>query len=525
MSDQQPHPPMVFGIETEFGVMDAANASANAVALSAQTVAAYAARSGTNPVMWDYTGEDPLNDARGYRLQRANAHPSFLTDDPYQLAPSGGVAYGPAPSEYDRRSYQLTNLVLENGGRLYVDHAHPEYASPETTSAAQAVLYDRAGDWIARQACLQSQTDGSQLALYKNNTDGKGAAYGTHENYQLPRPVDFDDLVVGATTFLVTRPIFCGAGRVGLGQRGEGTGFQISQRADFIENDVGLETTFNRPIINTRDEPHADPRQVRRFHVINGDANQFDISTYLRLGTTGLVLRAIAASPDLRWNALSLDEDPVAVAARVSHDLSLRQRYECKDGKSRTAIDIQLTLSDLVAQVLPNLSGDELAVWERWRGVLETLATDPESCAREVEWVGKYQLLRRQLSRWEADWADPRAAAVDLQWADLRQGRSLVDRLDKAGLVERLWSERQVATAATVPPADTRARVRGLAVKHQRQLVKASWSSIVVETTGGTSARIPLPEATDAGSEQLIAAVTSGDGGAMVEAASDSLGR
>lgn len=511
--------PMIFGTETEFGVLDTQNPTASAVALSAQVVAGYAQTCGVNPVQWDYTGEDPLNDARGHRLQRASAHPSLLTDDPYQLAPTGGVAYGPAPSEYDRRIYQLTNLVLENGARLYVDHAHPEYASPETTTAAQATLYDRAGDWIGRETCRWAQTKGQALALYKNNTDGKGAAYGTHENYQLPRAVDFDDLVVGATSFLVTRPVFCGAGRVGIGQRSEKAGFQISQRADFVENDIGLETTFNRPIINTRDEPHANPRQVRRFHVINGDATQFDISTYLKLGATALVLKAICTSPDLRWNALSLDEDAVAVAAAVSHDVQLRQRYDCKDGKSRTAVDIQRAYCDLVAQILTDLDAYEAAVLERWQRVLDQLARDPQTCVREVEWVAKHELLQRQRSRWQCQWDDPRVAAVDLQWADLRPGRSLVERLDKGGLVERLFSTEEVARAATEPPSTTRARVRGLAVRHQPKVVKASWTSLVVETGDGSCARLPLAQAAAAGSEQMVAAVKSGVAENMVKVA------
>ncbi len=511
--------PMIFGTETEFGVLNTENPAAGAVALSAEVVASYADASGVKPVQWDYTGEDPLNDARGHRLQRANAHPSLLTDDPYQLAPTGGVGWGPAPSEYDRRIYQMTNLVLENGARLYVDHAHPEYASPETTSAAQATLYDRAGDRIGRETCRYAQTQGHALALYKNNTDGKGAAYGTHENYQLPRPVDFDDLVVGATSFLVTRTVFCGAGRVGIGQRSEKAGFQLSQRADFVENDIGLETTFNRPIINTRDEPHANPHQVRRFHVINGDATQFDVSTYLKLGATALVLKAICASPDLRWNALSLDEDAVAVAAAVSHDVQLRNRYDCKDGKSRTAVDIQRAYCDLVAQILTDLSDDEAAVLERWQRVLDQLARDPQSCATEVEWVAKHQLLQRQRSRWQCGWEDARVAAVDLQWADLRQGRSLVEKLDNAGLVERLFTDEDVARAATEPPATTRAFLRGLAVRHQPRLVKASWTSLVVETTDGNSARLPLASASDAGSEQMVAAVKSGVAEKMVKVA------
>ena len=192
------------------------------------------------------------------------------------------------------------NVILTNGARLYVDHAHPEYSSPEVTNPLDAVRWDRAGErvMLASVRALASTAALPDVALYKNNVDGKGATYGMHENYLVDRAVPFNDLAARLIPFFVTRQVFTGAGRVGLGQRGEEPGFQLSQRADYMEAEIGLETTLRRPIINTRDEPHADPDRWRRLHVIIGDATMLEVATYLRLGTTSLVLwlieRAVA---------------------------------------------------------------------------------------------------------------------------------------------------------------------------------------------------------------------------------------
>lgn len=501
----------VVGTETEFGVTDAKNPGANPVILSAEAVEAYAEAASIGEVVrWDYAGEDPLNDARGYRLQRANAHPSLLTDDPYRLAPSGGVDFEERPGEYERYMQRATSVVLSNGARFYVDHAHPEYSSPETSSALEAVLYDRAGDLLATDVMKLTEARGTHLVLYKNNTDGKGASYGTHENYQVSRDLDFDDIIRVMTPFFVTRPIICGAGRVGIGQHSEQAGFQISARADFVENSVGLETTFNRPIINTRDEPHADHHRFRRFHVINGDANQFDVSTYLRLGTTSLVLAALEQANDLRVEGFALDQDDVQTAWDVSHDLTLTRPIQLRSGKSVTAIELQRMYLQFVRENL-NLTPADERVCATWARVLDGLENDLASVASEVEWVGKYLLLNRQRERLGVGWDDPRLAAMDLQWADLRPEKSLVSALDRAGRVKRLFTPEQVREAITNPPTTTRAHVRGRAIGQVPQVVKASWTSIVVDDPKiGKLVRIPLPDPTDAGSPELHAALESG---------------
>lgn len=484
----------VMGTETEYGIYRH-NSTEDPVWLSTEIVGAYATISRANtpaqslagsplpPVRWDYTGEDPLNDLRGTRLSRTAADPSMLTDDPYHLAPSGGEEERPA---YERSISYLpaaTSAVLPNGARLYVDHAHPEYSSPETLNPRDAVLWDRAGDIIAQrmmQAVLNSGRP--EIVLVKNNTDGKGAAYGSHENYQMRRDTDFDDLARAITPFLVTRPVICGAGRVGIGQESERPGFQISQRADFVENHIGLETTFNRPIINTRDEAHADPRSFRRFHVIGGDANQFDMSTYLRMGSTSLVLWAIEQGVDLQWDALTLS-NPVPEVWAVSQDPTLTYRLSTITGASYTALEMQMMYRDLVADALQQAGAETDADTHEfltvWTDVMDRMKRDLFSVAPDVEWVAKFQLLGRQKQRLGVDWDDPRLQAMDLQWADLRAEKSLVARLDQAGLIRRLFSPDQVQAAADHPPLNTRAFIRGEAVRHNPDLIEASWTSLI----------------------------------------------
>src|SRR6187401_3712745 len=236
----------VMGTEVEYGISVVGQPTANPMVASSQVVNAYASATlKARRARWDFEEESPLRDARGFDMSRGAADPSQLTDEDLGLA----------------------NVILTNGARLYVDHAHPEYSSPEVTSALDAVRYDKAGEAVMAIAAQRAtQSLGRCVRLYKNNTDGKGASYGTHENYLLQRSTPFDRIVTQFTAFLVSRQVIIGAGRVGLGQSSQTPGFQISQRADFFEAEVGLETTLNRPIINTRDEPHADASKHRRLH-------------------------------------------------------------------------------------------------------------------------------------------------------------------------------------------------------------------------------------------------------------------
>ncbi|SOC54452.1 depupylase/deamidase Dop [Ornithinimicrobium cerasi] len=488
----------VMGIETELGFtsdqVDAQGRPLTPMLLSGQVVQAYAAGAHAGAALptgsgWDYADETPLRDARGYEMARALADRSQLTDveDP-----------------------TIANTVLANGARFYVDHAHPEYSSPEVTSPTEAVRYDRAGEQVALAAARTLAGRGQQVRLYKNNVDGKGASYGTHENYLVPRTVPFERIARDLIPFLVARPVIAGAGRVGLGQTSERPGFQLSQRADYLEAEVGLETTLRRPIINTRDEPHATPHLWRRLHVIVGDATMADVTTLLAVGSLSAVLRLLetdpGAVPDITLRA------PVAAAQVISHDPTLRATVETLDGRHLTGLDLLEAYLEAVEEAA--VGGHEgwvrdeetRLVLGRWRTVLDALRVDPASCAAQVEWVAKFSLLERFRDRAGAAWDDPRVQAMDIQWHDLDPARGLAVRLRAAGQLERLVDDAAIAAAVAEPPADTRAWFRGEVVRRFGTDVRAaSWDSVVLLDERGRVRRVQLPEPTSATREQTAA--------------------
>lgn len=488
----------IVGTETEFGI----TGPSHSIADSARIVEAYAAAGRAvgshHNILWDYHGEDPLNDARGFRLERAAAHPSQLTDNPDLPAPSGGVNLTSVrrPSSEEVAMPRAANSVLTNGARFYVDHAHPEYSGPETLTPRDALLWDRAGDAIAREAMALAEQSGPPIVLYKNNVDGKGASYGSHENYAVSRDVDFQDIVRYLTPFFVTRQILCGAGRVGLGQKSEAPGFQISQRADYVENDVGLETTFNRPIINSRDEPHAS--NLRRLHVIGGDANLFDASILLKIGTTSLVLWLLERGAPMELDALDLD-DPVGEMSRVSHDVTLTYELSMRDGTTRTALDIQRVYLTAIRDALAEEGepDEETAeILTLWDEVLTALETDMSQAAHRVEWVAKYVMLSALKSRESLTWDAAKIHAFDLQWHDLRPGRSIVDRLDQAGRIERFVSDEAIHRAVAVAPTTTRAYLRGALIsRFPEAVVAAGWDGITCDIPGAEDlTRVSTPD-------------------------------
>lgn len=512
----------VMGIETEFGVLhadleDRARAGAgSSILLSHLVVGAYALLDPAEGergrrVRWDYGDETPLRDARGFELQRAAAHPSQLTDEVRDAhlpsveldAPVSGPEVAPEGDDADVLAWSsqrsIGNAVLRNGARWYVDHAHPEYSAPEVTRAREAVVADRAGEEIARRAMgILAAADGiPEVALYKNNTDGKGASYGTHENFLVDRAVPFDRIVEALLPFLASRQVLVGAGRVGLGTRGQEPGFQLSSRADFMEAEVGLETTLNRPIVNTRDEPHADPGRFRRLHVIIGDANLLEESTFLKLGTTSLVLAALEAEqrtgtrllPDL---ALA---DPVAAVRTISHDPTLRATVPLADGRELTALQLQRAHLDALAALADAEDEETGQILRSWGEILDLLERDPMLAASRVEWVAKLSLLERYRARHGLDWSDPRLAMVDLQFSDLREGRGLFDKLRTAGAVGTLVSAEEVAEAVTTAPASTRAHLRGgLISAHGAHVPSAGWDAITLSgPAGGHRLRLADP--------------------------------
>jgi proteasome accessory factor A len=378
-----------------------------------------------------------------------------------------------------------------------VDHAHPEFSTPEVTTPLDAVRWDKAGEQIMLDATKAAQRlPGSpQIMLYKNNTDNKGASYGAHENYLMRRATPFADIVRHLTPFFVSRQVVVGAGRVGIGQDGKRHGFQISQRADFFEVEVGLETTLKRPIINTRDEPHADPEKYRRLHVIIGDANLAEVSTYLKVGTTSLVLAMIEdgfLSRDLTV------ENPVAALRAVSHDPTLKHQVTLADGRTITGVQLQLEYLDLAKKYVEDRYGADadaqtVDILARWESVLDRLERDPMLCAGELDWVAKLKLLQSYRDRDGLDWDDAKLHLIDLQYADIRPEKGLYHRLVRAGRIERLLDDTSVEAAMHEPPADTRAYFRGRCLeKYAASIAAASWDSVIFDLPGHESLqRVP----------------------------------
>jgi Pup amidohydrolase len=460
----------VLGIETEYGI-NHVGGDGNPVASCSLLVNAYV--TDLARVGWDFEDETPGNDARGFARE------------------------GSMPPEVETH---LVNAVLTNGARYYVDHAHPEFSSPECIDALEATLYDKAGEEVLRRsmvAVARTLPPGQSIVVYKNNSDGKGNSYGTHENYLMDRAVPFARIAHLITPHFVTRQIFCGAGKVGTetpGAAGRDVPFQISQRAEFFEEEIGLETTLKRPIVNTRDEPHADAQRYRRLHVIVGDANMSEVATFLKLGTTALVL-AVIEDDGFEGADLGI-ANPVQAIRQISLDPSLSTAIEMSDGRTVTALDLQWELYGLARKYgddrgLECLGSEEVGqlILRRWEDVLHGLETDPVTVARQVDWAAKLQLLEAYRDRHDLDWDDSRLAAVDLQYHDLRPERSLFARLD----IEQLLDRADVLAAITEPPRRTRAYFRGQCLKRWASAVaSANWDSMVFDLGTDPLRRVPM---------------------------------
>ncbi|HEY3955952.1 MAG TPA: depupylase/deamidase Dop [Streptosporangiaceae bacterium] len=470
----------VMGMETEYGIAVPGQPGANAMVTSSQVVNAYQAATAARArrARWDFEEENPLRDARGFDLTREAADTSQLTDEDLGLA----------------------NVILTNGARLYVDHAHPEYSAPECTNPLDAVIWDKAGERVMAEAAMRAAElpGGATIQLYKNNTDNKGASYGFHENYLMRRATPFADIVRHLTPFFVSRQVVCGAGRVGIGADGRGEGFQISQRADFFEVEVGLETTLKRPIINTRDEPHADPEKYRRLHVIIGDANMSEVSSYLKLGSTALVLAMIE---DKFLDGDLAVEAPITELRAISHDPTCRHLLTLRDGRRMTAVQLQMEYLERARKYVEDRFGtgaDEMTVdvLNRWESVLNRLAEDPMTLSRELDWVAKLELLEGYRQRDGIGWGHARLQLVDLQYTDIRPDRGLYNRLAARGRMVRLASDAQVDRAVYEPPEDTRAYFRGRCLqKYADAVAAASWDSVIFDIPGRESLqRVPTLE-------------------------------
>ncbi|HWC14455.1 MAG TPA: depupylase/deamidase Dop [Actinomycetota bacterium] len=463
--------PKICGIETEYGISVRDATEFNPILTSSLLINAYA-QPAFKRVKWDYDEESPLRDARGFDRVPAEI---AVEDD------SG-----------------LVNVILPNGARYYVDHAHPEYSSPECSNPRDGVVWDKAGERILEDSIAAAHAavpDGEKVFIYKNNSDGKGNSYGTHENYLLDRKVPFADIVKHLTPFLVTRQVYTGAGKVGAENTAEAVDYQISQRADFFEVEVGLETTFKRPIINTRDEPHADPEKYRRLHVIVGDANMCEIPTYLKLGATSLVLKMI--EDDFITDDLSLRE-PVRAMRSVSHDVSCRKPLEMGDGRSVSAIELQWEYLRLAKKYVQDYEDNDAVtadVLERWERVLDRLDDDPMSLERELDWVAKLSVLEAYRERDSLGWDHPKLRLIDLQYHDVQRSKGLYWKLVSSGKIETIVTEEEVAHAVDHPPTDTRAYFRGECLRRfSPVIVAASWDALIFDTGDEPLRKVPTME-------------------------------
>ena len=367
-----------------------------------------------------------------------------------------------------------SNVFLKNGARLYLDvGSHPEYATPECDDAIDLVTHDKAGERILEgllmdaERRLREEGIAGDIYLFKNNTDSAGNSYGCHENYLVGRHGEFSRLADVLIPFLVTRQIICGAGKVL--QTPRGAVYCVSQRAEHIWEGVSSATTRSRPIINTRDEPHADAERFRRLHVIVGDSNMSETTALLKIGTTDLVLRMIEAGVVMRDLTL---ENAIRAIREVSHDMTGRRRIKLANGREASALEIQLEYYAKARDFVQRRGTDATAervldLWERTIKAVES--GDLGIVEREIDWVTKYQLIERYREKHDLPLSSPRVAQIDLAYHDVSRRRGLYYLLERKGAVERVTTDLRIFEAKSVPPQTTRARLRGDFIKRAQE--------------------------------------------------------
>ncbi len=359
-----------------------------------------------------------------------------------------------------------SNVFLRNGSRLYLDvGSHPEYATAECDDLTELVVHDKAGERIleglmadAEQRLAEEGVDGD-IYLFKNNTDSAGNSYGCHENYLVGRQGEFSRLADVLIPFLVSRQIVVGAGKVL--QTPRGAVYCVSQRAEHIWEGVSSATTRSRPIINTRDEPHADAEKYRRLHVIVGDSNMSETTTLLKVAMTDLVLRMIEAGVPIRDMTL---ENPIRAIREISHDMTGRRKVRLSSGREMSALEIQREYYDRALEFIDREGAEPVhrQMLELWGRVLKAVDTEDLSLIdREIDWAIKYSLIERYRSKRELTLSSPRVAQLDLAYHDISRTRGLYYLLERAGQVERVTHEPRVFEAKNVPPQTTRAKLRG----------------------------------------------------------------
>ncbi len=465
----------LFGLETEYGITREDQETVDPVTESMALVRAHL--SAAFERRWDYSGEDPHEDARGFRvsgLQQDKEEDQFAEMDAHR------------PFSFHEMK---SDLVLPNGARFYNDHTHPEYSTPECRSLKDLIAHDRAGERIVQRAAARRNRDlgGPHVQLYKNNTDFHGHSYGCHDNYLVSRAIPFSTLVSGLMPFLVTRQVVAGSGKIGIESQESGFvpgRYQLSQRADFVETDLSVDTMHNRPILNTRDEPHADRARYRRLHLIVGDANMCEYATALKVGTTRLVLELIE-----RDAAPTLDvEQPVAAIKALSRDPDLKTTVRVNQGTALTGLEIQEQYLSQAQKALKGADPETDWVLKEWEETLESLRSDRGRLVGKLDWVTKLWLLETFAREERLGWDDPWLASLDLEYHNVNQDRGLYLGLEAEGKTWRLSGDHEVEAALAAGPEDTRGGLRGLCVRRFPEQVKSvQWERI--QFTGGWRAR------------------------------------
>ncbi len=456
----------LFGIETEYGISVEGRGAADLIRESIGVVQAVGVPCATG---WNYRGEDPRRDMRGFTVD----HLSTDADDA-QFDEPGKPPMSGAEERSDR--------ILANGARLYNDHGHPEYATPECSNLHDLVAADRAGERIVFECAHKRGLElRAPVVLYKNNTDYHGASYGTHEDYLVRREVPADALIAGLIPFLVTRQIYAGAGKVGVEGETHTASYQLSQRADYVSVEASVDTLANRPIVNTRDEPHATPREFRRLHVIIGDANMSEWATAMKVGTTALV----AGLLELGWRPDIALDSPVRAIKEVSRDASLRWLVRLRNGSTMPAVDVQRLYLAAAKEMLAGSSADADWTLGEWEAVLDDLERTVLATADRVDWVAKRQLLEHYMAEAGVGWDAEVLKALDLSYHDLDPEMGLHAGLEQAGAMRRIVTDEQIDAAMACPPPDTRAAIRGLFIRRFGQAVRSiGWNGIAFAHAG-----------------------------------------
>jgi len=467
MQEGQPEFRQLFGIETEYGIIREDVDESDPVVESMELV-----RCHKRPFRadWDYSAEDPMQDARGFRvktLQQEQEELDFEKLDRHR------------PFSFHEMK---SDLMLENGARFYNDHTHPEYSTPECSTLLSLIAHDRAGERILRECAIARNKILDQkdaLQLYKNNTDFHGHSYGCHDNYLLPRSLPFEALVQHLIPFLVTRQIFAGAGKIGIEDHRGYTqnGFQLSQRADFFETEISIDTMHARPILNTRDEPHADPALFRRLHLILGDSNMSEYTTALKIGTTSLVLRLIEKGLAPTNSAL---REPVNTLKALSRDCTLKQNLPLNNGKHISSIDHQRLFLEAARKAFSNEREETSWILQHWESTLDALDSDPMQLTDRIDWVTKKWLLETFMDAENCDWSDSRLPGLDLEYHNIDPERGLYLGLEMDGQMRRFVTDADIKKAMSTGPRDSRSGLRGLIVqKFLKDIKKIQWEKIV----------------------------------------------